>query len=88
MKIAATLTASELRETLKDSLQSVQDDQVLQVIHRGQPIRLVVTQEHYLDLLQKASLVRPATEMVSIPAPTLESREKRLKDRLHAKKRA
>jgi hypothetical protein len=59
-----TITASELRENLKEHFEGVQGSNVLQIIHRGQPIRVLMTQEHYLNLLGRLAAAIPLTDRV------------------------
>ena len=53
MLFSQTVTASQLRDKLKDFLSGVSGRNVLQILHRGQPIRVLMTQEYYLTLLAK-----------------------------------
>jgi len=57
-----TITASELRENQKEHLEGVKGSNVLQIIHRGQPIRVLMTQEHYLNLLGRLAASTPLKE--------------------------
>lgn len=54
MKVIGTVGATELRDKLAPVLRSVEGDGVVQILHRGEPIRLIITQEHYLKLLALA----------------------------------
>jgi flagellar biosynthesis regulator FlbT len=51
-----TVSASEFRENIKDNLELVKDNNVLQVLHRGDGIKIVITQEHFFNILQKSRL--------------------------------
>ncbi len=69
----ATVVASKLREELAHYLELVQKNEALQIIHRGSPIRVLITQEHYLDLLSRLSIYEKAkNEKVS---PSLSAKE-------------
>lgn len=51
-----TVSASEFRENMKENLELVKKDDVLQVLHRGDGIKVVMTQEHFFSILQKSRL--------------------------------
>ena len=55
MLFVQTVTASQLRDKLRDLLSRVTGQSVLQIVHRGQPIRVLMTQERYLTLLGKVA---------------------------------
>lgn len=48
-----SIGVAEFLKKAEEMLGSVRDSKVLQLIHRGHPIRVVMTQEHYLRLLDK-----------------------------------
>lgn len=63
-----TVSASELRENLKDSLSKVRGKEALQVTHRDGTIRVMITQEHFLSLVTKlAAYEGQAGPVVSNP---------------------
>ena len=62
-----TITASQLRDKLRDFLSKVTGQSVLQIVHRGQPIRVLMTQEHYLTLLGKVAAFESAAESRTVP---------------------
>lgn len=52
-----TVTFSALRARLKDFLEMVTDKgDAIQVIHKGNPLRVVITQDYFLELTQKVSM--------------------------------
>ena len=78
-----TVTASDLRDSLKDKLSLVKGDQVLQIVHRGQPVRVLMTQDHYLNLLAKIDMLsneKPRTR----DRETVENRMRKLGEKLDA----
>ena len=62
-----TITASQLRDKLRDFLSKVTGQSVLQIVHRGQPIRVLLTQEQYLTLLGKVAAFESAAESRTVP---------------------
>lgn len=81
-----TITATELRQNLRENLDLVQGDAVVQVTHRGEPIRVLLTQEHYFALLGKLSaastVAGPDREMT--PRVSADDRKMKLRSRLDA----
>lgn len=61
----ATIGVAELLRHAKAKLGLVTGDNVVQLIHRGNPIRVIMTQEHYLNLLDRASNNESSGEYVS-----------------------
>lgn len=55
MNIIDTVTASELRANLSEKLTEIEGNAVLRVTHRGCSIKVVITQEYYLRLLEGAA---------------------------------
>lgn len=51
-----TVSASEFRENLKDNLELVKGSDVLQVLHRGDGVKVILAQEYYFNILQKAKM--------------------------------
>lgn len=70
MIFSKTVTASELRDKLKDFLSNVTGHNVLQVLHRGQPVRVIMTQDHYLSLLGKIAAFESSTGQKTVPHKT------------------
>lgn len=50
---SASIGVAELLRHAKEKLGLVKGDNVVQLIHKGNPIRVIMTQEHYLTLLDK-----------------------------------
>ncbi len=51
-----TISASEFRENIKENLELLKEQEVLQIIHRGNGIKVAMTQQYFFNLLQKAQL--------------------------------
>lgn len=51
-----TVVASKLREEMAYYLGQVKDNQVLQILHRGDSVKVMMTQQHYLDLLSRLAV--------------------------------
>lgn len=81
-----TITATELRQNLRENLALVKGDAVLQVTHRGEPIRVVLTQEHYFALLGKLSTSSPIAgpDRETTPRVSADDRKTKLRSRLDA----
>ena len=67
-----TVTASQLRDKLRDFLSKVTGQSVLQIVHRGQPIRVLMTQEHYLTLLGKIAALESVPGKMTVPHKSAE----------------
>ncbi|MCM2353721.1 MAG: hypothetical protein NDI63_08905 [Pseudobdellovibrio sp.] len=73
----ATVVASKLREKMAYYFDQARGKNVVQILHRGGDIKVLMTQEHYLDLVSRLALYEKSenTELVSSPsAKTLEQR--------------
>ena len=70
MIFSKTVTASELRDKLKEFFADVTGRNVLQVLHRGQPIRVIMTQDHYLSLLGKIAAFESSSGQKTVPHKT------------------
>jgi prevent-host-death family protein len=81
-----TITASDLRQNLRENLDLVQGTEVLQITHRGEPIRVLLTQEHYFALLGRISATSPVSgaDRETTPRVSAEERKKTLRRRLDA----
>lgn len=77
-----TVTISDLKARSGEILSDVQSDHVLQVVHRGSAIKVVMTQEHYLSLLERlAAFEKPSGRTVAhVSADEL---LQRVKDAVH-----
>jgi len=63
----ATVVASKLREQMAHYFEMVRGDEVVQILHRGGDIKVLMTQEHYLNLLSRLALYEksPKTKIVA-----------------------
>jgi hypothetical protein len=86
MIFSRTVTASELRHNLRDNLELVKDDQVLQITHRGEPIRVMMTQELYFKLLGQVSALSPVlgSDRELAPRVSAAERKQKLRNRVDA----
>lgn len=57
---SASLSIAELLRHGKETLGLVTGDNVVRLIHKGDPIRVIMTQEHYLTLLDKLREKEPS----------------------------
>lgn len=89
----ATVVASKFREELAHYLEMVKQNKALQIIHRGSPIRVMITQEHYLDLLSRLAIYESNAQK-TVAAPSIKELEARVlkkltdteeKDTIHVK---
>lgn len=48
-----TVRATQFRDKLKKYIEKVEGNNVLQIIHKSGPVRVMMTQEHYLNLISK-----------------------------------
>lgn len=51
-----TVSASELRGNVKENLEMVKENQVLQILHRGDGVKVMMTQDYFFNILQRARL--------------------------------
>ncbi len=79
---AKTVTASEFRENLKKYLELVKGKSVLQLIHRGEPVRVVMTQDYFFSLLSRLSEFEQTPSSQLIPDVPPQERIKKLRSRL------
>jgi|GEM_PF-5171911 len=76
-----TVVASKLREQMADFLESVQGNDVLQVLHRGDSIKVMMTQTHYLDLMGRLAVYEKSIPSKSVAHPPAS----KIKSKLNAK---
>ncbi len=74
----ATVFASRFREQMAHFLNMVKGDHVLQIIQRGEGIKVVMTQEHYLDLVGRLAIYEQQPNEELVPHETVEETMKRL----------
>jgi antitoxin (DNA-binding transcriptional repressor) of toxin-antitoxin stability system len=79
-----TVVASKLREDLAHYLEMVKKNEAVQIIHRGSPIRVLITQEHYLDLLSRLALYEKGSNEKVAPNFSVKELEERLLKKLKA----
>lgn len=80
----ATVVASKLREELAHYLEMVKKTEAVQIIHRGSPVRVLITQDHYLDLLSRLALYEKTKNEKTTPQVSVEELEKRILKKLKA----
>src|ERR1700692_1892948 len=63
----ATVVASKLREKMAQYFDLATGDDVVQILHRGNDVKVLMTQDHYLNLLSRLALYEKpkASEIVS-----------------------
>lgn len=66
-----SVKATNLRDNLKENMEKVTGKNVLQVMHKNGPIRVLMTQQHYLDLVSRlASYESLADKTRAFEAPS------------------
>lgn len=80
----ATVVASKLREDLARYLDMVKKTEAVQILHRGSPVRVLITQDHYLDLLSRLALYEKSQNEKVVPSLSVNELEKRLLKKLKA----
>lgn len=80
----ATVVASKLREDLAHYLEMVKNDQAVQILHRGAPVRVLITQDHYLDLLSRLALHEKKQSEKAVSTSPVKALEARLMKKLRA----
>src|SRR5690554_4917897 len=71
----ATVVASKLREQMAHYFGLVRGDEVVQVLHRGGEIKVLMTQEHYLNLLSRLALYERDPSPKTVPSKSSRSIE-------------
>lgn len=64
----ATVVASKLREQMAHYFDLVRGDEVVQILHRGGEIKVLLTQEHYLNLLSRLALYEKSPNAKTVSA--------------------
>lgn len=80
----ATVVASKLREELAHYLDMVKGKQAVQILHRGSPVRVLITQDHYVDLLSRLSLYENSNDNKVSSSLSIKELEERLLKKLKA----
>ena len=78
----ATVVASKLREDLAHYLDMVKKNEAVQILHRGSPVRVLITQDHYLDLLSRLTLYEKGENEKTVASPSMKELEERLLKKL------
>lgn len=80
----ATVVASKLREDLARYLDMVKKNEAVQILHRGSPVRVLITQDHYLDLISRLALYEKNSNDKVLPSLSVKELEVRLLKKLKA----
>jgi PHD/YefM family antitoxin component YafN of YafNO toxin-antitoxin module len=80
----ATVLASQLREKMAHYFDMVRGNEVIQVLHRGGPIKVLMTQEHYLDLVSRLTLYEKNSSEKVVTAKTAQEIEATVMEKLKA----
>lgn len=59
-----TVVASKLREKMAHYFEMVTGNTVLQILHRGGEVKVLMTQEHYLGLVSKLAMYEKMDDAV------------------------
>lgn len=78
----ATVVASKLREQMAHYFDLVRGSEVVQVIHRGGDIKVLMTQQHYLNLLSRLALYEKAPDAKQVPAKSSREIENAIRAKL------
>lgn len=55
-----TVTLSDLKKNINSEFRNLNGEDVIQILHRGQKLKVILTQEYYVKLLENT---RPATPL-------------------------
>ena len=83
----ATVVASKLREQMAHYFDLVRGDEVIQVLHRGGEIKVLMTQEHYLNLLSRLALYERASGAKNVPSKSSREIENAVRAKLQEHER-
>lgn len=78
----ATVVASKLREQMAHYFDLVHGDEVVQILHRGGEIKVLMTQEHYLNLLSRLALYEKSPKAKTTPAKSSREIENAIRAKL------
>ena len=78
----ATVVASKLREQMAHYFDMVRGKEVIQVLHRGGEIKVLMTQDHYLQLLSRLALYEQAPNAKRVPAKSSNSIEESVRRKM------
>jgi hypothetical protein len=79
-----TMNLTDLKRNINDVLGELDGDDAIQVVHRGKPIKVVITQEHYLKLLGLVNQLdsRALHDEDLVSGHSVDDRKKRLRKKL------
>lgn len=79
----ATVVASKLREQMAYYVGLVRDNEVVQILHRGGEVKVLMTQEHYLNLLSRLAVYEKSPKAKVVPAKSSREIENAVRTKLH-----
>ena len=79
----ATVVASKLREQMAHYFDMVRGDKAVQILHRGGEIKVLITQEHYLNLLSRLALYEKSPNAETVPAKSSRTIENAIRAKLN-----
>ncbi len=74
----ATVVASKLREKLAEYFDMASGSDVVQILHRGNDVKVLMTQEHYLNLLSRLALYEKPTASDVVSAKSAKEIERNI----------
>src|SRR5208282_2138857 len=83
----ATVVASKLREQMAHYFDLVRGEEVVQILHRGGEIKVLMTQEHYLNLLARLALYEKSSNAKTVPAKSSREIENAVRAKLQEHER-
>ena len=78
----ATVVASKLREQMAHFFDLVRGEDVIQILHRGGEIKVLITQEHYLNLLSRLAIYVKSPSAKTVPAKSSRTIENGIRAKL------
>ncbi len=76
-----TVIASKLREEMAYYLGQVKGSDVIQILHRGDSVKVMMTQQHYLEILSRLAVYERESG-TEVAHPSKEKLKKKLESRL------
>lgn len=74
----ATVVASKLREKMAQYFDMASGDDVIQILHRGNDIKVLMTQEHYFELLSRLALYEKPSSKEVVSSKSAKAIEKNI----------
>lgn len=74
----ATVVASKLREKMAQYFDMASGGDVIQILHRGNDIKVLMTQEHYFELLSRLALYEKPTSGEAVSSKSAKAIEKNI----------